>query len=69
MEEFYSKEECLEINGNHYWYDLPVEMTGCLIYHEDGYCTHNDRRQKCALCPAKRRYTRVVAPKWDWVDQ
>ena len=70
MKTYETKEECLKVNGEHAWYDVPKSNNGvsCAMYHEDGYCDWNDPKQKCHHCPATRNYTRTQAPKFEWIE-
>jgi hypothetical protein len=69
MKQYATKEECLAVNGEHAWYDLNKGTSiGCLVYHTDGYCSHNDPVMKCHHCPATKTYTRIQAPKFEWIE-
>ena len=69
MKTYKTKEECIEVNGQHAWYSLPKSSISCLVYHPDGHCSWNDPQEKCYHCPAKRTYTRTQREIYNWVDE
>lgn len=69
MKQYETPEECIKINGEHAWQDIPSSGMACAVMHYDNYCDWDERRQKCYHCPATRRYARTVAPKFEWVDE
>ena len=68
MKQYDTPEECLAINGEHAWRELPRSHVSCLVLHPDGYCPLNDKKEKCYHCPALRQYTRQQSEIFSWVD-
>lgn len=73
MKKYEMKEECLAVNGEHAWKEVSGDTLGgasisCAVYHTDGYCDWNDKREECYHCPATRSYTRTQAPKFEWIE-
>ena len=69
MKEYTTTEECLKVNGEHAWKELPKSGISCAVYHSDGYCSWNDPVFKCYHCPARKTYTRKQAAVYGWVDE
>lgn len=69
MTKYETTEECLKVNGEHAWVKNESKGISCLVYHADGYCSWNDPSYNCYHCPAKKTYTRIQAPQYQWVDE
>lgn len=69
MKTYNTKEECLKENGEHAWYKFEnTSGISCLVYHTDGYCSHNEPVWNCYHCPARKVYTRTQAEIFEWVE-
>jgi hypothetical protein len=69
MKTFETKEECLKEMGEHCWVEvIKNNDMSCLVDHQDGYCSHNDRVEKCNHCPARKTYTRTQSAQFNWLE-
>ena len=51
MKQFQTKEECLEVMGEHcFEQHYPNAGLSCLVDHNGGHCSYNDPVRRCRHC-------------------